>query len=320
MDTDNQDFHQEQNELTPENKSHEKKQESKNINEKDDQTLSMTVWLKGHEEYFADFSWDAKKVMEILGIKRSRLNQISGDELRVGKARIDRYLRPIYRPEDVKKYLEWTKPTASHKRSTNIVDEARLKLDKTSQELKSNILSSQAEFKDELSKIFDSIIAQVTYNNRELQASLFKHIKNLFRKFSLYQQHESSRLRDDTKELEKILRELKKRQNFLIEKSVLLENNQNEVLKNLNTLSLEIKQFKNQNTQTKNENKEININVKTILNSLEEKKSVEKIKNLSVTETKKINRIKISKRETKKIKSVKPLSNCERKKVNWKKP
>ena len=98
--------------------------------------LPMKVWLKGDESYFSDFSWDANKVMEVLGIKRSRLTQISGQDLRVGKARIDRYLRPVYRPKDVENYLKWTQPTASHKKSTSIIEQARKNLEETTKQLK----------------------------------------------------------------------------------------------------------------------------------------------------------------------------------------
>ena len=48
-------------------------------------SLQQTVWLKGDEDFFEDFNWNADQVMNYLGIKRSRLNQISGKELRVGK-------------------------------------------------------------------------------------------------------------------------------------------------------------------------------------------------------------------------------------------
>lgn len=100
--------------------------EPNNTNQND--SLDMIVWLKGDEPYFGDFSLSADEVMASLSIKRSRLNQISGKELRVGRARIDRYYRPVYRPTDVEAYLNWTRPTASHQRSTSVLNEAAKKL------------------------------------------------------------------------------------------------------------------------------------------------------------------------------------------------
>jgi DNA repair exonuclease SbcCD ATPase subunit len=98
--------------------------------------LPLVVFLRGDEDCFEDFSWSADKVMDVLNIKRSRLNQLSGRELRVGKKKMDRYIRPVYRPCDVYNYLEWTRPTASHQRSSKIMDEARKKLEDHSKKLK----------------------------------------------------------------------------------------------------------------------------------------------------------------------------------------
>jgi hypothetical protein len=55
----------------------------------------MIVWLRGDEPWFSQFDMDAEAVMSALGIKRSRLTQISGKELRVGRVRMDRYIRPV---------------------------------------------------------------------------------------------------------------------------------------------------------------------------------------------------------------------------------
>jgi len=86
--------------------------------------LPLVVWLKGDESFFDHFSLDADQVMKQLGIKRSRLRQISGQELRVGRKRVDRYIRPVYRPEDVDRYLNWTRATASHKKSSGLLQQA----------------------------------------------------------------------------------------------------------------------------------------------------------------------------------------------------
>ncbi|MBP6217135.1 MAG: hypothetical protein KA436_00950 [Oligoflexales bacterium] len=99
------------------------------------QDLPMLVWLRGDEPHYEDFTLHADQVMQKLGIRRSRLNQISGRELRVGKARIEGYLRPIYRPDDVERYLEWVRPSSSHKKSSDILEQAREKLEKESEKI-----------------------------------------------------------------------------------------------------------------------------------------------------------------------------------------
>ena len=97
--------------------------------------LPSVVWLQGNEPFFSEFSLNAEEVMERLGIKRSRLRQISGKELRVGRTRVEKYIKPVYRPEDVKKYLEWTRAAASHLRSTTLIQSATQKLSEQHDEL-----------------------------------------------------------------------------------------------------------------------------------------------------------------------------------------
>lgn len=99
--------------------------------------LPMSVPLKGHENYFNEFSMEATEVMELLGIKRSRLRQISGQELRVGRKRVERYIKPFYRPEDVESYQQWTRQTMSHKKSSDALQSAAKELS----DMKSNIAS-----------------------------------------------------------------------------------------------------------------------------------------------------------------------------------
>lgn len=86
--------------------------------------LPMVVWLRGDEAWYPQFDLDADAVMQRLGIKRSRLTQISGKELRVGRVRMDRYVRPIYRSADVEQYSNWTRATASHQKSSSALKEA----------------------------------------------------------------------------------------------------------------------------------------------------------------------------------------------------
>jgi hypothetical protein len=94
-----------------------------------DRQLPMIINLRGDEELVDEFNWDADQVMEFLGIKRSRLTQISGKELRVARIRRDRYLRPVYRESDVRDYQEWTRATATHQSSSRAIEQAIDSLD-----------------------------------------------------------------------------------------------------------------------------------------------------------------------------------------------
>ena len=86
--------------------------------------LPQVVWLRGDEPYCGSFTLDAEAVMQRLGIKRTRLTQISGRELRVGRIRRGRYVAPVYRAEDVDAYAAWTRPTAAHLKSSQVLEDA----------------------------------------------------------------------------------------------------------------------------------------------------------------------------------------------------
>lgn len=94
-----------------------------------DQTLPMILVLRGDEAIIDDFSYDADQAMEFLGIKRSRLTQISGRELRVARIRRDRYIRPVYREADLRDYMDWTRATATHVSSSKAIEQAVESLD-----------------------------------------------------------------------------------------------------------------------------------------------------------------------------------------------
>lgn len=108
-------------------------------NQENKETLPMVVWLKGDEDYADAFCLDAEAAMKELGIRRSRLTQISGKELRVGRIRIDRYVRPVYRPIDIAEYKKWTRATATHMRSSSVLDSAAKDLQKSAEEMEARI-------------------------------------------------------------------------------------------------------------------------------------------------------------------------------------
>ena len=98
-------------------------------NKSESEALPLIVWLRGDESYADEFVVDADQTMELLGIKRSRLTQISGKELRVGRIRVDRYIRPMYRMQDILEYRNWTRATATHSRASDAINEAATKLE-----------------------------------------------------------------------------------------------------------------------------------------------------------------------------------------------
>lgn len=136
--------------------------------------LPMIVHLRGEESYFSQFSLSAEQVMAMLGVKRSRLTQISGRDLRVGKARIDHYLRPIFRPCDVEAYLDTVRPASTHKKSSEVLDQAREKLEHETLRLSSILTESLRDQSDEL-RVYGQQLAQkqnqLCHNLASLQQS-----------------------------------------------------------------------------------------------------------------------------------------------------
>lgn len=103
------------------------------------QDLPMVHIFRGDEELVSEFNQSAEKAMEILGIKRSRLNQISGRELRVAKIRTNGYVRPFYRLIDLQEYLAWSRAPVTHKRSTEVIDDVVSRLEAHAMDLKEGL-------------------------------------------------------------------------------------------------------------------------------------------------------------------------------------
>lgn len=98
--------------------------------------LPQVVWLRGDEDYCTEFCLEADAVMAMLDIKRSRLTQISGRELRVGRIRRGRYVSPVYRPCDVQEYRAWARATATRLKQQETIAEAVGQLEDIGRELK----------------------------------------------------------------------------------------------------------------------------------------------------------------------------------------
>jgi len=133
--------------------------------EQSEHDLPMIVWLQGDEPYCEDFCIDAEAAMTALGIKRSRLTQISGKELRVGRIRIDRYVRPVYRLVDIDSYKKWTRATATHIRSSNLIEGAAEKLEQRADTIESRLQTTV----NELHKNVEALVGEIAEETYRLQ-------------------------------------------------------------------------------------------------------------------------------------------------------
>lgn len=121
------------------------------------QSLPMVLVLKQDDRLAMEFSLDAQAVMEELGIKRSRLTQISGRELRVARIKMGQYIRPMYRPDDVSEYKNWSRATATHQKASSMVQHAADSLQNQAEKLSHTLTDSIEEFSSTLSESLSSI-------------------------------------------------------------------------------------------------------------------------------------------------------------------
>lgn len=139
------------------------------------EVLPMVVWLRGDEPWYGDFSLDAEAVMQRLGIKRSRLTQISGRELRVGRVRRGRYISPVYRSSDVDEYLAWTRATATHLKASSVLQDAVLQLEDSSERLAERVSHATGTISDTLHDVVagasSRIITSIQNELNELRRS-----------------------------------------------------------------------------------------------------------------------------------------------------
>lgn len=138
----------------------------------DPDNLPMIVWLRGDEPWFESFSVSADEAMEELGIRRSRLTQISGRELRVGKKRVDRYIRPVFRPEDIEAYKSMTRATVSHLKSSRVIDEAMAKLENETSVLVDKVTAAL----DQRTGDFEAALDTLAHDFRHTQGLLLREV------------------------------------------------------------------------------------------------------------------------------------------------
>jgi len=142
--------------------------------------LPMVVWLVGTEPWFSEFSLEADHVMASLGIKRTRLTQIAGRELRVGRVRRGRYISPVFRPEDVEQYLKWSRAPSTHIKSSTMISEAADTLRQ-----QANLLESQfLELKETMTADFESGIRRAIMQSEATSMAQKAQIQRSFLLFS----------------------------------------------------------------------------------------------------------------------------------------
>lgn len=133
----------------------------------------MIVWLRGDEPWFTQFDMDADSTMAALGIKRSRLTQIAGRDLRVGRVRVDRYIRPVFRSIDVAAYLHQTRATASHQKSSEALQVASLAFNAQIDRFQSTLDAISSNLTAQLNSVLGTLIGEsITQSMAPLHARI----------------------------------------------------------------------------------------------------------------------------------------------------
>jgi hypothetical protein len=98
--------------------------------------------------------------MATLGIKRSRLTQIAGRDLRVGRVRVDRYIRPVFRSIDVAAYLNQTRATASHQKSSEAIQVASQAFNEQIDRFQSTLDAISSNLTAQLNSVLGTLIGE----------------------------------------------------------------------------------------------------------------------------------------------------------------
>lgn len=133
------------------------------VSEADD--FPMIVWLRGDEPWFTQFDMDAEATMATLGIKRSRLTQIAGRDLRVGRVRVDRYIRPVFRSIDVTAYLNQTRATASHQKSSEAIHAASQAFNEQIGRFQNTLEAISSNLTAQLNSVLGTLISESMSHN-----------------------------------------------------------------------------------------------------------------------------------------------------------
>lgn len=136
------------------------------------ENLPFALWLAGDEPYFGDFCLDADEVMKRLHIKRTRLTQISGRELRVGRMRMGRYIKPFYREIDVEDYLGLSKAPQTAMKQKEIISEAQKQLAEVREEFVTTWTEPMLALKKEMNKKFVAMEAELCNGLRSMEKGL----------------------------------------------------------------------------------------------------------------------------------------------------
>ena len=153
--------------------------------DKDYSEETKILYLSTADPRILEYDCSAAQAMEILGIKRSRLHQITGSKLACARIKIGRYLRPMYKKSDLTDYLHSLRSPLSKAKSQKIFDDSLNSLKNFIHEIKN--LKDEKYFNNKA--INKNYLSQDLHNTLQNLTTLIKKCLNNLEKKSLHAHH-----------------------------------------------------------------------------------------------------------------------------------
>ena len=136
------------------------------------------LYLEAHDPRAQEFNCNAQEAMEALGIKRSRLTQISGQTLPCARIKIGRYQRPMYRKKDLEQYIAHLRIPASRAQTSHIIERGVLQLQECAEKLTASLSQESGILSQTLEKSLEGFYAHQESKHHEHHT----HIESLNQK------------------------------------------------------------------------------------------------------------------------------------------
>lgn len=141
---------------------------------------SCILYLHSRDPRVREFSCSAADAMQMIGIKRSRLTQISGKSLACARIKIGRYIRPMYRPQDIEDYVRRSRISQSQHKSRHIIETSTTKLIQEAEKISSCLEHATSEWHQSMQNRFLEILATLKEefsNSHEIYHDIYKNIQ-----------------------------------------------------------------------------------------------------------------------------------------------
>lgn len=169
------------------------------------------LYLDLHDPRAAQFDVGADEAMEALGIKRSRLTQISGRTLPCARIKIGRYVRPMYRHQDIENYRSRLRIPQSRAHAAQIIERTTSHLEKCATELTASLGRESGVLSQSMQQNF----AQFNQHQENQHQNWMAALKQIQEDHQLRWQEFSEQWQQTTHKIEQCTRSMKEQEQRL---------------------------------------------------------------------------------------------------------